>query len=40
MHPSDLREQLAQFTGSETFTRHSLAQRPRPAIRFWNIWEG
>jgi hypothetical protein len=24
VHPSDLRTQLAQFTGSETFTRHPL----------------
>lgn len=27
MHPSDLRAQLAQFTGSETFTRHPLIPR-------------
>ena len=27
MHPTELLAQLAQFTGSETFTRHSLARR-------------
>lgn len=26
MHPSDLLQKLAQFTGSETFTRHSLVR--------------
>jgi hypothetical protein len=27
VHPSNLREQLAQFTGSEIFTRHGLVRR-------------